>query len=448
MNAWRWLGISIFLLGTVCFLGTEFSALEALAKGKDDKKVEVSTDPAKATLEPGKKMDVAVKLKRGKDAKKDVTLSAEITPKDKGVTVKVDEKVAADKSEAKLAVETTDKAEETDYKITIKSKSTDSEDSTATFALTVKKGEVAKKEVQPVKGALVFEAFKGKNKFYQLQDTETKQDMKVMGQNVVQTQKQKFLIEWTPQDVNKDGDFVVTQRIIGVEMEINIGGNKIAYKSTTDKQKNPMTDFFEQLLKQELKFTIKSDLSEVKSIEGRDAFIKGLSDINPQMQSLLKNILSDDALKKMAEPTWFAFPKDGILPEVGKSWTRKSELNLGPIGKYSTEFEFTYKGPDPKDKDKERIDIKTTLTYTAPTEKAGLPFIIHDAKLTASNGTGSAVFDRKKGRFESTEIKMNLNGDLTIEVGSMKTTVSLAQTQTASSTTFDAIPEAWNPKKQ
>jgi hypothetical protein len=445
MNVWRWLGISIFLLGTVCLLGTtNYSALEAFGAGKKDadKKVEISAD-SKAAVNAGENKTVDLKLKRGKAATKEVTLTAEVDPKDKGVTAKVDGKVAGDKNEAKLTVETTDKAEG-EYKITVKSKSEDSDDGMATVAVTVTKAVTKKVEVP--KGAVTFDAFNSKKskKSYQIQKTKTKQDMKVMGQVVTQTQDQSFLIEWTPQDADKDANYVVSQKIIGVKMEINIGGNKISYDSTTSKQKNPMTDFFEQLQKQELKFTIKSDLSEVKSIDGRDLFIKGLSDINPQMQSLLKAILSDKALTKMAEPTWYAFPEKGVFPDVGKTWSRKSELDLGPIGKYDTNFDFTYNGADGT---KDKIGIKTKLTYTAPTEKAGLPFIIHEAKLTSEGGTGTAIFDRAKGRFDSTEIKMNLTGNLVIEVGSMKTTVELTQTQEASSTTLDDIPADWKAKQ-
>jgi hypothetical protein len=444
MNVWRWLGISIFLLGTVCLLGTtNYSALEAFAQGKDDKKVEISTDPVKATVKPGENKAVDVKLKRGKDATKEVTLTVEVTPKGQGVTAKVDEKIAGDKKEAKLSVETTDKADG-EYKITIKSKSADSEDGMATVALTVAKAEA--KKVETPQGAVTFKAFELKSKkFYQLQKTKTQQEMKVMGQVVVQKQEQSFLIEWTPQDASKDGDYVVEQKIVGVKMEINIGGNKISYDSTTAKQqKNPMTDFFEQLTKQKLEFTIKSDLSEVKSIKGREDFIKGLSDINPQMQSLLKAILSDKALTKMAEPTWYAFPDKGVFPEVGKTWSRKSDLDLGPIGRYDTNFDFTYNGlKDGKDE----IAIKTKLTYTAPTDKAGLPFIIHKADLKSEGGTGTAFFDRAKGRFEKTDIKMKLTGNLEIEVGSMKTTVELSQEQEASSTTLEDFPADWKTKQ-
>jgi hypothetical protein len=462
MNVRRWLGISILLFTTLCLIGT--TQFSAFAKDADDKKVEVSVDPVKETVKAGETKTAKIKLKRAKLAEeKDVALTVEVDPKDKGVTAKADDKVPGGNNVAKLTVETKDTTPEGDYKITVKSKSEGSADGSATFVLTVKKGEAAKKpdetkkpddtkkkpddtkKPEPGKGDLVFKAFDSKApKFYTEQYTDTNQEMTVMGQVVVQKQKQWFLIEWTPKEM-KDKNYVVTQKIVGVKMEIDIGGNKIGYDSTTaGKQKNPMTDFFDQLMKEDLTYTVKGDLSKVESIENREKFIKGLQDINPQMQKLLQAILSDKSLQKMAEPTWIAFPKDGVIPTT-KKWDRTSDLDLGPIGKYETKFEFNLE--DAKGaKGEDKIGIKTTLTYTQPNDKAGLPFIIHSAKLTASNGTGTALFDRAKGRFDSTEITMKLTGDLDIEVGSMKTKVTLNQTQTAKSTTYDELPAAWKAK--
>src|SRR5208283_2859225 len=102
------------------------------------------------------------------------------------------------------------------------------------------------------------------------------------------------------------------------------------------------------------------------------------SDINPQMKGLLDAILSTDALTKMAEPTWWAYPKGGTATK-GQAWTEKSKLDLGPIGTYNTTFDFTYEGAG-------KVGIKTKLEYSAPTKKEGLPFIIHEAKLTSDNG--------------------------------------------------------------
>jgi hypothetical protein len=367
MNAWRWLGLAMFLVGAAFLIGNADYSLFAGDKKQPD-------DPKKTPVDPKKQPE---------DPKK--------TP--------VDPK---------------------------------------------KQPEVKKEEAKPGQ-AWKFAAFDKKDsKIYTKQYTETKQDIKVMGQTVQQNQKQTFILEWvTAADADKE--YVVNQRIHGVHMEINIGGNKISYDSRNpQKQKNPMTDFFEKLTHKDstLKFTIEKDLSKVKSVEGRDKFIGGLSEINPQMKSLLNAILSEKSLGKMAEPTWYAFPPGGVVP-ADKTWKKQSELDLGPIGKYTTNFTFKHVKTEGT---KETIDITTTLDYVAPTEKSGLPFIIHEAKLTAKEGTGSTVFDTAKNRFESTKLTMKLEGTLKIEVGGMKTDVSLSQEQTSTSDTLDDLPADWKAK--
>jgi len=221
-------------------------------------------------------------------------------------------------------------------------------------------------------------------------------------------------------------------------MEIVIGGNKIAYSSRKEEPKNPMTEFFNQLKNTPLTYVISPKL-EVKSVENSKDFIKKLGDINPQMQSLLSHILSEDALKKMAEPTWWAYPPDGDLSK--KTWTKESKLSLGPIGTYDSKFTFTNNG----EKDgKVEIGIESNLTYSAPSDNKGLPFVITKAELKSESGKGKAIFDKTKGRFEHSEITMKLNGKLWIEVSNMTAEVTLNQEQTATSDTSDANP--WEKK--
>lgn len=368
MNVCRWLGISLFLLGAVCLIGTTKFPVFAGIQDKDKKEVK------KEAKEDKKETPKADKKEDKKEDKKQEEKKADPAAKDDG-----------------------------------------------------KKGDI-----------LAFKAFEGKP-FFQEQVTETTQKMDVMGQSVTQKQKQTFIIQWSPKDKNKDGDYVVEQSIVGVKMDIDIGGTKIAYDSTAKNPKNPMTDFFEQLTKQKLTFTIGADL-KVKSVGGREDFIKGLNDINPQMGGLLKAILSEQALQKMAEPTWWAFPTGGVIPP-GNSWKRESDLDLGPIGNYKTIFDFTAKQPEGA---KVKIGIKTSLTYSAPTKNQGLPFIIHKADLKSESGEGEAIFDREKGRFDTSKINMKLAGDLTIEVGNMQTTVKLNQQQEATSRTLDENP--WEKK--
>jgi len=398
MNLWRYLGITLFLIGGLALVGT--AKLPVLAFAQDKKTDDKKADDKKTD---GKKTDD----KKTDDKKADDKKATDKKADDK----KADDKKATDKK--------------ADDKKADDKKADD------------KKAEV---KTPPVGGGekLPFNAFTAGKTFYTEQKTTTEQVMQVMQQKVTQKQTQTFVIEWTPKAADKDGNWVVDQKIVGVKLDIDIGGNKISYDSTAKNPKNPMTDFFEQMTKQTLTFTIAPDLS-VKKVEGRDKFIQGLSDINPQMKSLLNAILSEKALTKMAEPTWYAYPTGGVFPKDGK-WSKSSDLDLGPIGKYETTFNFTNKGTD---KDKAKIEIGTTLKYSAPSDKAGLPFVIKDAKLSSESGTGEAIFDVSKGRFDSSTLKMKLVGDLTIEVGNMTTTVNLTQDQTATSQTLDALPEAW-----
>jgi hypothetical protein len=377
MNVWRWLGLFFFLAAVTCFVGTR---LPAFAGDKD---------------------------KKGDDKK--------VETKDKNV----DEK-------DKKADEKDKKADEKDKKD--------------------KKADDKDKKPDPVKAgdAPKFTAFGPDSKeFWQEVTTETTQDMKVAGQDVRQQQKQTFYIKWKPLPM-KDKDFVVEQQVVAIKMNIDIGGNKIAFDSTVPaakQAKNPMTDFFNALMNQKLKFTI-SPTMEVKEIEGRTEFIKSLSDTNPAIKTLLDTIMSDAALKKMAEPTWWAVPqKTG----AGDKWDGKSKLDLGPIGTYDTTFNFTYEGST---NNVDKVKIDADLKYTAPPkDKTGLPFIIKEATLAGKSTSGEAYFDRAKGRIEKSKLVMKIEGDLNIEVGNVVTAINLKQEQTSSTQTFDKLPAEAEQKK-
>jgi len=298
-------------------------------------------------------------------------------------------------------------------------------------------------------GGAAWKAFDKGSVFYQVLTTNTTQDMKVMGQEISQKQKQTFLIKWEALDKDSKGNYVVNQEIVGLKMTIDIGGNTITYDSTAENQpQNPMTDFFKALLNLKLKLTISPKL-KVVDVENQDKFIADLAKTNPQMEPLLKSILSKEALQQMAEPTWGAFPPDG----ADKKWSNDKEpsvLNLGPIGKYTTKFYYTAEGEDKSNKALDRIGITATLSYEKPDSKnnSGLPFVIKDATLTSKDGTGYALFDRAKGRFAESSMKMKLEGDLTIEVGGMDTKVNLVQTQDALVKTSDEIPDDFKAKKK
>jgi hypothetical protein len=284
--------------------------------------------------------------------------------------------------------------------------------------------------------------------FYQKMVTKTSQTMKVMNNDVQQTQNQIFYFSFKPTKI--EGDKVtLEQKIIGVAMDIEIGGSKIQYDSTKDTTaSNPLGDFFKALV--DATFTIELDTKAltVAKIDGRDNFIAKLVAANPQMKPLLEVILSAQALKEMAEPTFAVIPTKEVTK--GDKWSRpKTTLDMGPIGKYENEYGFTYEGSEGTgDKLMHRIKLETKLTYKEPSEaggQGGLPFKIKSAKLASKPESGQVLFSAAKGRVEKFSQKLQLEGDLTIEIGGQSTTVKLSQTQESTIDTMDDNPI---PKKK
>jgi hypothetical protein len=263
--------------------------------------------------------------------------------------------------------------------------------------------------------------------FYQELKTTTTQDMKVMGMDVKQTQKQTFYFSWTPIE-QKDKDWIVKQKIEGVKMEIQIGGNTISYDSENPGAgNNPLAEFFKALKGSEFKLTIGPDM-RVTKVEGRKEFLDKLVAANQQMKPLLDQILSEDALKQMADPTFAIVPNKEVKKD--ETWEYKTKLNLGPIGSYDTKYTYKYLG---EEKSLYKIGITADLKYQPPAQEAGaggLPFRIKDAKLESKNATGTAYFDPKEGRVDNSEMTLNLEGTLDIEIGGTTSKVDLKQTQT------------------
>ena len=280
---------------------------------------------------------------------------------------------------------------------------------------------------------------KGKT-FYQELTTDTKQEMDVMGMKINQNQKQTFYLSWTPEAQGTDKNWTIKQKIEGVKMDIQIGGNAITYDSTKDQAAaNPLADFFKALVGAEFKLTVTPEMKVIK-IEGRDEFIKKLQQANPQMETLLKQILSDDALKQMSDPAFGVVPNKAV--KKGDSWERKSSLNMGPIGSYDSTYKYTDEGRDEKDKNLVKIKVDTTLKYVPPAAGAAgsLPFRIVSAKLDSKDATGTVLFDTAKGRVSSSTMSLKLDGSLDIDISGMQSQVKLTQTQNTTVKTTDENP--------
>jgi RNA polymerase sigma factor (sigma-70 family) len=273
--------------------------------------------------------------------------------------------------------------------------------------------------------------------FYQEMATETKQAMLIDGQNVNQEQKQTFYFSWSPKEQDKDKNWIISQKIQGVKSNIDLNGNKVEYDSTKPALAagNPLADCFKDLVGSEFKLTISPEMRVIK-VDGHKELIQKLIKGNPGNEATLKGILSEDALKQMSEPAFGASPSK--LVKKGDTWEKKITLDLGPLGTYDTTNKYRYEGQVGA---LDKIKVETILAYRQPGAGAGpFPFQIKEAKLTTKSGDGTIWFDRDKHRLERSELKLILEGKLSIVIGGNASTVDLKQEQTTTVKTTDTNP--------
>ena len=294
------------------------------------------------------------------------------------------------------------------------------------------------------KGALV--------PFYQEMSTEVTQHIKVQGQDLPQQQKSTFWYAWTPvkEEKVKEGTEEVTkwtlkEKIEGLKMDIDISGNPIKYDSRTPDAPgsagNPgLVEFFKSLKDSEFTVTLGKNY-KVEKVDGKEDFIKKLVAGSPQMDALLKKVMTDDALKEMTDPTYKLLPEGA--KKKGDKWERKTRLNLGPIGSYELTYKFTYLEPDKEGdkKDFDKIEVETAINYTAPKETTdGLLFRIKDGSKLTSDPAGSkgvVYYDPKLQRIAEATINIKLRGDLVVVIGGTDTKVELTQEQKTTIKTAD-----------
>jgi RNA polymerase sigma factor (sigma-70 family) len=278
--------------------------------------------------------------------------------------------------------------------------------------------------------------FKKDRPFYQEVTITSKQVLKVVNQGVPQEQQQTFYFRWAPQEQHQDGSWVLTQKIEGVKVDLDVGGNKLTFDSTRGGDpRSALVDFYKGLVGAEFRVTLDRD-GNVQKVEGRDEFLKKLAASAPALETLGTQLLSNDAVRQAAETSFPALLQGSVRP--GDSWTWKSKLDLGALGAYRATYQYTYLGREGK---VDRIQVAYTLAEQRPVGgDAGLPFPIKKGKVTHTRGTGTILFDRVRGRIASLELDLRLEGELTIGNAREEAQVQLVQTQTTTVKTTDTSP--------
>jgi hypothetical protein len=276
--------------------------------------------------------------------------------------------------------------------------------------------------------------------FYQRTVTQTTQKMTVGGNEVAQAQKQTLLFRWVPVRQLPDRSWVVNQKIQEIQVDLEVAGNKITYDSTRPAARTPLTAFFEALAGAELTLTI-SPRKKVTKVEGRDALLAKIGKADPALRPMMEAILSESALKQMADPLFAVLPGKSV--KKGERWAEESKLEMGGVGSCATLSSYVFEGPDRSDKNLGRIAVTQKLTFTPAGPGAGgaLPFKVVGSDFKKAEGSGTIWVNLSKGRLERSKSALRLSGKMTIEIGGMNTDIDIDQKQEVTITTFDVLPD-------
>jgi RNA polymerase sigma factor (sigma-70 family) len=286
---------------------------------------------------------------------------------------------------------------------------------------------------EPDGGFLRWKFEKGKP-FYQEITTETDQQMKVMGKDVVQHQKQTFYFRWTPKEQYRDDDWVMTQRVEGVKIDIDIGGNRLRYDSTGEgaKADGPLAEFYKALVGSEFELTVPAQAQGLR-VKGIDRFLRKLE--TTTRAAVPAECFTD--FNQMLGIWFAALPHQPV--QVGDTWTRRNRFSIGPIQGFDAAYCYTYAG---KEGSLDKIMVACTLGYQLkePGKNGEFPFQVKKADLTTGKGTGVILYDRVKGRIVRSEMTLTLQGQLTVAQGLGEFQTEFKQMQKMQVRTTDTDP--------
>jgi hypothetical protein len=249
--------------------------------------------------------------------------------------------------------------------------------------------------------------------------------------SILSRQKQALYLRWAP--LKKDGNgWALRQKIEGIKADIDLGGAKVTFDSTRDKgPEGPLSDFYRALVGSELTVTLNKDC-KVRKVEGREELIekqRGLTEV-------VRQALNEPSLRVVGEAAFAGLPKAAVRP--GSSWTEKRTLELSTLGTYQVIYRYTYEGKKGKF-DKFAIAVEG-LRKRPPPKGARDRAQIKKDDLKLTKSTGLLLFDREKGRSAHLDLRLKVEGRVTLVSGGQEKQVEVALTHLTTVKTTDTSP--------
>jgi hypothetical protein len=260
--------------------------------------------------------------------------------------------------------------------------------------------------------------FKAGETFQQEMRSRVTQTVKIGDHELAQDLIHTTVVKYTVKEVGAGGVVTLEQKIESSKATTP-EGNPAAGKSA--------------LLNQLAGMTLVARLGpayQVEQLEGYDELLKRLAGDDPSVRRVVQALLSEEQLKNAIGQSFAFVPGKNVKP--GDGWQRELSLTLGPLGRVLVKHSFTFAGlEDHSGRKLAKVTYRPEIIYSPPGPEAANPQMsVVRGTVGLKAGEGVLFFDPAAGRLWRSELKMQLQGELTVKLNGKETPLTFEQTQT------------------
>jgi hypothetical protein len=210
---------------------------------------------------------------------------------------------------------------------------------------------------------------------------------------------QELKMAWNVQDVTKEGDAIIEQKIDSVKMKMELPPpvGAIEYDSTSDKPPvGPaalLAPMYSAMTKGAFIITM-TPRGEIKDVKIPEEVVAALK--NSPGAAAMGDMASADGFKKMMSQGSLVLPESA--PKEGEEWSTKVEVNNPAAGKQVVETVYKYQGT-------KEVDGVMHATFK-PAIK--MSFEGAQAKITEQTSDGEILFNVAEGRMDSSKLEQHV----------------------------------------
>jgi hypothetical protein len=278
---------------------------------------------------------------------------------------------------------------------------------------------------------------KGKT-FWQETVTDLNQTVSVKGMEIPVKVKQSMVMSWTPVRQLDNKGWVIKQKTVGFKMDMELLGQKYSYDSAKPEgAPKDLAEGLKPLVGAELEFTLGPDFKTTK-VAGFQAILDKLGQANPKAKQALAGVMNEESLKQISDANFAVLPTRPVAK--GATWNVDTKTSMGGLGSLEVRRQLTYAGKVGK-LDQIKLESKSIKHMLGGGNAGGLPFgKLKKLDLKKSSDTGTFLFDRDKGRIDSSDETVKLEGKIVAEANGQELELDLTHTQKTTVKTSDTNP--------